>query len=198
MRKPDVLDLAILAIALAGGMHAQTKAPVDPSSQAAIPAPGSRLPAPDWNKLITEADCNATKLGSAIPPSAIGEPISRVTLNAPVWTPASDSVPAYCSVDGAMFPMDEKAKLINFRVVLPASWSYRAAQIGGGGMNGTVPNLLLNPSPLPGPSLVQRGFATYGSDSGHQNPTQSGGGRGPAPGPGGIPPGSARLVRLGS
>ena len=30
---------------------------------------------------------------------------------------------------------------INFRVVLPASWSRRAAQLGGGGMNGSIPNL---------------------------------------------------------
>ena len=42
-----------------------------------------------------------------------------------------------------MAPVDtaSTAKPINFSVVLPASWSHRAAQLGGGGINGIVPNL---------------------------------------------------------
>ena len=37
-----------------------------------------------------------------------------------------------------MTPMDKSphGRAINFRVVLPASWSRRAVQIGGGGMDG--------------------------------------------------------------
>ena len=95
---------------------------------------------PSENKVITEADCTAEKLGSTIPVSAIGEPVSGVTLNAPAWTAAAGSNPAYCSVKGAMAPVDANAKPINFQVVLPASWSRRAAQLGGGGMNGSIPN----------------------------------------------------------
>ena len=133
---------------------------------------------PSENKVITEADCTAEKLGSTIPVSAIGEPVSGVTLNAPVWTGAAGSNPAYCSVKGAMAPVDANAKPINFQVVLPASWSRRAAQLGGGGMNGSIPNLLGGVDMGPGTSLIQLGFATYGSDSGHQMAFGMGFGRG--------------------
>ena len=96
------------------------------------------------DKIATEADCTAAKLGATIPVSAIGEPVSGVTLNVPEWTGAAGSNPAYCTVNGSMAPVSKEpdAKPINFRVVLPASWSRRAAQLGGGGMNGSIPNLL--------------------------------------------------------
>ncbi|MGR9088850.1 MAG: tannase/feruloyl esterase family alpha/beta hydrolase, partial [Gammaproteobacteria bacterium] len=143
------------------------------------------------NKVITEADCTVEKIGATIPASAIGEPVSAVTLNAPVWTGSSGSNPGYCSVNGSMTPVSEEpnARPINFQVVLPASWSLRAAQLGGGGMNGMIPNLLGGVDMGPGPSLIQRGFVTYGSDSGHQMSFGFGrggpGGPGRASGPGG-------------
>ena len=43
------------------------------------------------NVVVTEADCTVVKLGSSIPESAIGEPVSAVTLDAPVWTGAAGS-----------------------------------------------------------------------------------------------------------
>ena len=68
-----------------------------------------------------------------------------------------------------MAPVDtaRTARPINFRVVLPASWIARAAQLGGGGMNGIIPNLT-GGGPARPAARSQRGFATYGSDSGHQ------------------------------
>jgi len=112
--------------------------------------------------VISEADCNAQKLGATIAPAQIGEPVSGVTLDAPVWTAATDAVPAYCRVTGKLLPVDSAASAypINFSVVLPAAWSVRAAHFGGGGMNGTV---------VRGDGLVKEGFAGYGSDSGHTN-----------------------------
>jgi feruloyl esterase len=116
-------------------------------------------------KLIAESDCTAEKLGSSIPVTDIGEPVAAVTLASPRWVPAGNS-PAYCSIDGAMAPMDKSAygRSINFRVILPASWTRRASQSGGGGINGTIPNL--TGGEMAG--LLRQGFATYGSDSGHQ------------------------------
>lgn len=139
------------------------------------------------NKVITEADCAAEKLGASIPVSAIGEPVAGVTLSAPVWTSAAGAAPAYCTVNGSMAPVSKEANArpINFQVVLPASWSRRAAQLGGGGMNGMIPNLLGGADMGPGASLIQTGFATYGSDSGHQ--MSFGFGRGRPGGPGGVP-----------
>jgi feruloyl esterase len=143
------------------------------------------------NKLITESDCTAEKLGASIPVSAIGEPVSGVTLSAPVWTNAVNAAPAYCSVNGSMAPVSKEANArpINFRVVLPASWNRRAAQLGGGGMNGSIPNLTGGVDMGPGASLIQLGFAAYGSDSGHQMSFGMGFGRGMAGGPGAAPQG---------
>jgi feruloyl esterase len=64
-----------------------------------------------------------------------------------------------------MAPVDTSAngRPINFRVVLPASWSQRSVQSGGGGFNGNIPNLTGNEMG----ALLRQGFATYGSDSGH-------------------------------
>ena len=140
IRKTAIFHLSIcLAFFLGTAVlsNAQTKTSAEPSE----------------NKVITEADCTAEKLGSTIPVSAIGEPVSGVTLNAPAWTAAAGSGPAYCTVNGAMAPVSKEAnaKSINFRVVLPASWSRRAAQMGGGGMNGTIPNLMGGADMGPGP-----------------------------------------------
>ena len=120
------------------------------------------------NKLA-EADCTAERLGSSIPVELIGEPIAAVTLSSPVWKPAVAPLPAYCSIDGSMAPVETsgKAKPILFRVLLPAEWSERAAQLGGGGMNGMVPNLTMTFGVTTGSGLLERCFATYGSDSGH-------------------------------
>ena len=150
------------------------------------------------SRTVTSAECTVRNLGETIPREAIGEPVSGVTLDAPVWNEAADEVPAHCSVDGVMEAADpmETARPINFRVVLPADWNGRSAQLGGGGMNGTIPNLT--------GSVMRDGFVTYGSDSGHQlaafGPGFPGGGRGrgdapPAggrgPGRGGAPAGNA-------
>lgn len=115
-------------------------------------------------KEIHQEDCTPAKTGTSIDVSLIAEPVAAVTLSAPRWTPATPTAPAYCAVDGRMSPVDRSAtaKPILFRVALPAGWNGRAVQIGGGGTNGVIPNLTGEP--------LQRGFATYGSDSGHQNP----------------------------
>lgn len=131
-------------------------------SQTAATAP----PAPA--RAITAATCTASRIGGAIPVSAIGEPVSGVTLDAPVWTAPSDTVPAFCTVTGAILPVDRSpnAQPINFRVVLPAQWNGRAMQLGGGGLNGVIPNLT---APIDGgPNGPTRGIVTYGSDSGHR------------------------------
>ncbi|MDE3197420.1 MAG: tannase/feruloyl esterase family alpha/beta hydrolase [Acidobacteriota bacterium] len=132
-------------------------------------------------KTITSAECTAGKLGSAIPPSAIGEKVSEVMLDAPQWHDAANGLPAYCSINGGVVAVDSAAPRIRFGVAFPASWQGRATQLGGGGMNGVIPPLTGSPTRGTA-SFLSRGFATYGSDSGHQ---MSGGfgRRGPAPPP---------------
>src|SRR6185436_15556940 len=117
-------------------------------------------------RVISADDCTASQLGTTIPVSSIREAVAGVTLAAPRWVAATGNAPAYCSIDGVMAPTDTSSngRPINFRVVLPASWTSHAVQLGGGGMNGSIPNLTGGEAA----TLLQRGFATYGSDSGHQ------------------------------
>jgi hypothetical protein len=119
---------------------------------------------------ITRTDI--VKAGTEIPVSAIGESVGSVKLYPPRWIDATDVAPAFVVVEGSIFPIDQKGWPINFRILLPASWSRRAIQQGGGGMNGTI-TVREGRNPM-----LNRGFAIYGSDSGHQVPGMgaSGGG----------------------
>jgi pimeloyl-ACP methyl ester carboxylesterase len=129
--------------------------------------------------VITKTDIE--KAGTSIPVSAIGEPVGSVKLYTPRWIEATDATPAYAVVEGSIFPVDPNGWPINFRVLLPASWSNRAMQAGGGGMNGSI-TVREGRNPM-----INRGFVMYGSDSGHQGGM---GGRGAvlASGPAGAKP----------
>ena len=117
--------------------------------------------------------------GEAIPASAIGEPVGDVTLAAPRWVAATDTLQARCEVDGSIAPVDTAGdrQPINFRVWLPADWNHRAVQQGGGGMNGSIPDLSGARYQHRRAVATQLGFVTYGSDSGHQSGGQRGPGR---------------------
>jgi len=133
-------------------------------------APGGQAsPRTGVDVSIASDACTTAKIGSEVPADRIGEPVRRVTLAAPTWIAETATSPAYCRVEGVIEPVDPNAtaRPINFAVALPAKWSHRAVQLGGGGMNGTVPNLTGGAGPG-APSLLARGTATYGSDSGHQ------------------------------
>ncbi|HCE58683.1 MAG TPA: tannase/feruloyl esterase family alpha/beta hydrolase [Prolixibacteraceae bacterium] len=112
------------------------------------------------NIVITKADL--VKAGTSIPLSAIGEPVGSVQLYEPRWVEATENAPAYGVVEGSIFPVDSKGWPINFRILLPAEWSRRAIHQGGGGMNGSI-TVREGRNPALG-----KGFALYGSDSGHQ------------------------------
>lgn len=114
--------------------------------------------AEDAFKKIGPSDLTAEKVGKSIPASLIGEPTSGALLSPPKWI--KDQNGEYGIVDGTILPVDADGKPINFRVTLPAKWTKRSSQMGGSGFNGFIP--FLN-----GRELAQ-GFATYGSDSGHQ------------------------------
>lgn len=149
--------------------------PLASDAAEAMPTPGSKLPPIAEDRIITAVDVTAEKVGSSIPTDAIGEPVGGVTLSAPRWMEATANSVAHAIVDGAILSEDPKGKPINFRVLLPASWSRRAIQVGGGGMNGMVPMLRGER-----PGSLTAGFVRYGSDSGHQM-----GGFGPGAGGGG-------------
>ena len=77
----------------------------------------------------------------------------------------------YCKVLGAVQPVDPEAPSVNFQVNLPVQWNGKAVQYGGGGSNGVLITGLnaLRDARADTPVPVARGFATWGTDAGHDN-----------------------------
>jgi len=131
-----------------------------------------------------------TRLKESIPTADVGLPSGGATIESaelkqptpltlaelpfkplPSFLAVVPAAPEYCKVVGAIAPVDPKAPPIRFQVNLPTQWNGSSVQFGGGGFNGTlVTGLGLPPlTPSDHPSPLARGFATYGTDSGHQN-----------------------------
>ena len=126
-----------------------------------------------------EIACSAL-VGRSIPAASIGLPSGPAAVRSATLTAAvpefvngnsvTPSAPEYCKVLGSVAPRDPNAQAINFQVNLPVQWNGKALQYGGGGFNGT---LITGLAPLrdaaPGDPLpIARGYATFGTDSGHQ------------------------------
>ena len=112
--------------------------------------------------------------GMAIPASAIklrttGGTVTSATLVAASGSGAS-ALPEYCRVDGSIGPVDPTAPKILFRVALPTTWNSKVVMFGGGGFDGSIPNITGNVPAGPTNQLTPlgRGYATFASDSGHQ------------------------------
>ena len=89
-------------------------------------------------------------------------------------TPAgriNPATPSFCRVLGHIEPSDPKAPPIRFQLNLPLQWNGRSVQYGGGGFNGVlITGTGLPPAaPFDGASPLAKGFATYGTDSGHES-----------------------------
>ena len=101
--------------------------------------------------------------GFKIEAARIGLPTTGAQVATAVADPAG-----VCVVRGAIAPVDPAAPPINFQINLPAAWNGKAVQVGGGGYNGF---LVSGRSPAFLPKArepVTLGYATFGSDSGHQ------------------------------
>src|SRR5690349_11389358 len=89
--------------------------------------------------------------------------------------PADPTTPGatreYCKLLGAVAPLDPNAPPVNFEVNLPMQWNGKAVQYGGGGSNGVLITGLgpLRDARRDTPVPIARGFATWGTDSGHDN-----------------------------
>jgi feruloyl esterase len=112
--------------------------------------------------------------GMSVPASAIGLPTSGATVTTATAVAASGTgaaaVPEHCLVSASIAPVDTTAPKIMMRLALPANWNSKALMYGGGGFDGSIPNVVGNVSngatdqALP----VARGYAVFASDSGHQ------------------------------
>ena len=112
--------------------------------------------------------------GMAIPATAIGMPTTGAIVTSTVLVPAAGAgvaaVADYCKVLGDVNPVDVNAPKIKFQVNLPVNWNTKAVMFGGGGYNGVIATGIGNvpAGPADKPAPLARGYATFGSDSGHQ------------------------------
>jgi len=110
--------------------------------------------------------------GYTIPARLIGLPTSgaRVTDSRIVAAFGAGVRPEHCLVTGAISPVDPAAPDIQFRIALPTNWNGKALMLGGGGLDGVIPDVTGNVSagPMDRPLPIARGYAVFGSDSGHQ------------------------------
>jgi feruloyl esterase len=111
---------------------------------------------------------------ATVPADAIGLPTSGASVTAATVVPASGTgaaaVGEYCLVTGKISPVDKSAPDIDFKVAMPTSWNSKVVMFGGGGFDGSVPNVAGNVpnGPTDQPTPLGRGYATFASDSGHQ------------------------------
>jgi feruloyl esterase len=129
-----------------------------------------------WSPAGAAVSC-ADLVNLKIPASEIGLPSGGATItSAQMATVPGDplnpgAIRDYCKVLGAVAPIDPNAPPVNFEVNLPPGWNGKAVQYGGGGSNGVLITGLapLRDAPRDTPVPVARGFATWGTDSGHDN-----------------------------
>ena len=82
---------------------------------------------------------------------------------------AAAATPEYCKVTGSIAAAQASDPSILYQVNLPSDWNYKTVQFGGGGTNGTVitgTDNVVNAGSAVTP--LQRGYVTFGGDSGHQ------------------------------
>jgi hypothetical protein len=107
-----------------------------------------------------------------IPASVMSLPTTggRVESTSVITRVVSGQTITYCQVDAAISPVDPSAPDIGLRVALPHGWNRKAMMFGGGGYNGTIPDLTANVpfGPADQPVPLARRYAMFASDSGHQ------------------------------
>ncbi|WP_394836329.1 tannase/feruloyl esterase family alpha/beta hydrolase [Pendulispora rubella] len=136
---------------------------------------GATATSSDESRALAET-CGALA-GRMVPPSSIALPTGGATVSKATVVAASGATPEYCKVEGAIRPVDPTAPPINFQLNLPSQWNGKAVHYGGAGLGGllvtgvdNVPAASANAA-----SPLARGYATFGSDSGHTGPTPADG-----------------------
>ncbi len=101
--------------------------------------------------------------------ASIGLPTNGATVNSAKLI--HDERGEYCKVLGRISPVDALAQPIRFEVNLPTHWNRKAVHFGGGlfdgwlGATNGLKHLPVSIANQPGP--LERGYVTFGGDSGH-------------------------------
>ena len=123
--------------------------------------------------VILAATC-ADLATMTVPAASIGLPTTGAAVTSATLVAAAGAgtgaVGEYCKVLGEINPVDPAAPKIKFQLNLPTTWNTKALMFGGGGYNGAIASGTGNVPAGPIDKLVPlgRGYATFGSDSGHQ------------------------------
>jgi len=131
------------------------------------------VPSPQIAMADTASACAGLK-GMMIPAGSIGLPTTGASVTSATVVAASGTgavaIGEYCKVLGEIYPVDPAAPNIKFQVDLPTGWNHKAMAFGGGGFDGSIPAVGGNVGFGPADQLypLGRGYATFGSDSGHQ------------------------------
>ncbi len=117
----------------------------------------------------------AALVGTKVPASAFALATGGATFSAAAVVPsvpasgATAATPEYCKVTGSIAAAQASDPSILYQVNLPSAWNYKTVQFGGGGTNGTVITGTGNvTSGGSATTPLQRGYVTFGGDSGHQ------------------------------
>jgi len=110
--------------------------------------------------------------GVGIPASVMSLPTSGGRVTSATFTSEAigGETIGYCRVDAEIHPVDPAAPAITMRAVLPADWNSKALMFGGGGYDGTVPDVAGDVPFGPAAASVPlaRRYAVFASDSGHR------------------------------
>ena len=110
-----------------------------------------------------------TLAGKVVAATAIGLPSGAATVSQATLVAAAGNLPEYCQLKGSIAARTAGADAIGFQLNLPTTWNEKALMVGGGGFNGslvTATGALRDAAPGQ-PLPLTQGYATFGTDSGH-------------------------------
>lgn len=125
--------------------------------------------------VVTDAAARCTALAwTAVPASAIGLPTRGATIESATLqaADAATGLPEHCRVKGDILASAATDPAIKFQLNLPSSWNVKTLQYGGSGFNSSLVTGLgsVRAAPATVRTPLAMGYATFGSDSGHQTP----------------------------
>lgn len=126
---------------------------------------------PDVIEVTQAAKCTQLQ-NTTLPATAIGLPTRGAMVQSATLQAASvaNGTPEFCKVMGSVLAANAADPAIYFQVNLPTRWNLKAVQFGGGGFNGSLVTALgqFSNGPAGGATPLAQGYATFGSDGGHQ------------------------------
>jgi S-formylglutathione hydrolase FrmB len=163
---------------IAAGLTACAFADTAPSANASVP-------------LLQPNIACADLTGVTLPASVIGLPTNGARVTAATLVAATPEVvgatsvthalPEHCQILGRIEPVDAAAPPILFQLNVPTRWNQKTIQVGGGGLNGSIPRNLATVASSASPISAAfppdaeypllDGYAMFGGDSGHQDPS---------------------------